>query len=141
MIVERGISLGNTFQFVVKVDNDFAQRHIIVYLHTVTGDIFLLHQFAALAQTECHDRADIVRGGNHRRTDIGFFNAVYQSGIGHAAGIVHLGHVPLLIVDIIRYVRHGGNHIHIEFAVQTFLYNLHVKQSQESATETEAQRQ
>ena len=95
----------------------------------IAGNVFLLHQFAALAQAERHDGADIVRGGNHRSTDIRLFDAVYQGGIGHAAGVVHLGHVSLLVVDVVRHVRHGGNHVHIEFAVQAFLHNLHVEQS------------
>ena len=41
----------------------------------------------------------------------------------------------------VRHVGHGRNHIHIKLAVQTFLNNLHVKQSQKTATESEAQSQ
>ncbi len=45
----------------------------------------------------------------------------------------------LLVIYHIRYVRHGGDDIHIELTVQTLLHNLHVEQAQESATEAEAQ--
>ena len=41
----------------------------------------------------------------------------------------------------VRYVRHGGNHIHIELAVQTLLNDLHMQQSEETATESESERQ
>ena len=64
-----------------------------------------------------------------------------QSRIRHTTGIMHFSHIALLIIYIIRYVRHGSNHIHIKFTVETFLHNFHMKQSEESATETEAQRQ
>ena len=54
---------------------------------------------------------------------------------------MHLGHVSLLVINVIRHVRHSSDDIHIELAVQTLLHNLHMKQSQEPATETKTQRQ
>ena len=36
-------------------------------------------------------------------------------------------------------VWHGGNHIHIELSVETFLDDLHVQQSKEPASEPETQ--
>jgi len=62
-----------------------------------------------------------------------------QRRIGHTTGVMHFLHFALFIIYIIRYVRHGSNHVHIEFTIQTFLHNLHVKQSEETATETKAQ--
>ena len=45
----------------------------------------------------------------------------------------------MLVVYHIRYVRHGGDDVHIELAIQSLLHNLHVEQSKESTTETEAE--
>ena len=53
--------------------------------------------------------------------------------------IVHFLGVALLVVNHIRYVGHGGNHIHVELTVESFLHNLHVEQTQESASEAKAQ--
>ena len=58
--------------------------------------------------------------------------------LGQARRIVHLLYAALLVVHHIRHVGHGGDDVHIELAVQTLLYNLHVQQSEEAATETKA---
>ena len=52
---------------------------------------------------------------------------------------MHLGHVALFVVHLIRYVGHGGDDIHIELAAEALLHNLHVQQTQEAAAEAEAQ--
>ena len=139
MIVKRGISLGDTLQFIIEIDDYFAKRHIIIYFHTVTGNIFLLHQLATLAQTKSHDRTDIISSGNHRGADIGLLNTVYHSRIRHAAGIMHLSHISLLVIDIVGNVGHGGDNIHVKFTVKAFLHNLHVEQSEKTTPETKAQ--
>ena len=66
---------------------------------------------------------------------------INQRRIGHSSRVMHFLHSSLLIVNHIRYVRNSGNHIHIKLTIQSFLHNFHVKQSQESAKESEAQRQ
>ena len=53
--------------------------------------------------------------------------------------VMHLLHLTLLRITHIRHVRHCGDDIHIKLTIQSFLDNLHVQQSQESATESEAQ--
>ena len=52
---------------------------------------------------------------------------------------MHLGHFAFFVIYLIGNVRHGGDDLHVELAAQAFLHNLHVKQSQETATETESQ--
>ena len=141
MIIKRGISFRDTFQFIIKVDNNFSQRHIIIDFHTITRNIFLFHQFTAFAQTQSHDGTDIIGSCDNGSTNIRLFNAVYQSRIGHTSGVMHLCHMTLFVVNIIRNVRHSSYHVHVEFTIKAFLHNLHVQESQESATESKAQRQ
>ena len=141
MVVKGSISFRDTLQLVIKVNHDFTQRHLVVNLHPVARHIILPHQFAALAQTQCHDRADVIGGGNDRGINERFLDVVNQRRIGHTAGIMHLVGMSLLVIHHVRHVGHGRNHIHIKLAVQTFLNNLHVKQSQKTATESEAQSQ
>ena len=50
MIIERGIALRDTFQFVVEIDYDFAKRNHKVQLHTVAGHILLFNQLAPLVE-------------------------------------------------------------------------------------------
>ena len=59
---------------------------------------------------------------------------------GIPAGLCTSFTPALLVIYEIRHVGYGRNHIHIELAIQTFLHDFHVKQAEETATETEAQR-
>ena len=51
MIVKRSIPFRDTFQLVIEIDYDLTQRHIIMDLHTITGNIFLLKQYATFTQS------------------------------------------------------------------------------------------
>ena len=61
--------------------------------------------------------------------------------VGHTTGVVHLLHIALLIIYMVGHVRYRSNHIHVKLTVQTLLHNLHVEQSEETATETKTQSQ
>ena len=59
--------------------------------------------------------------------------------LGQPRGIMHLLHVPLLVIHVIGNVGHRGYHVHVEFAVEPLLNDFHVEQSEEAASEAEAQ--
>ena len=139
MIVEGGVTTRNALELVVEIYHYFAQRHEELNLHAVARDEVLFHQFCTLTQTKRHDGTNIVGCRDDCGTDIWLFHMIYHCGVWHATRVMHFLHTTLLVIDHIAYVRNRCNHIHIELAVQTFLHNLHVKKSEESATETEAQ--
>ena len=107
--------------------------------HAVARHIFLFDQFAALAQAERHDVADVVRSRDDRSADVRFLDVVDLHRVGHTGGVVHLDQRVVLVVDIVTHVRHRGDHIHVELAIETLLHDFHVQQSEETAAETEAQ--
>ena len=76
MIVEGCVALRDALELVVEVDDYLAQRHRILQFHTVSADIFLLQEFASLAQTERHDGADIVGRRDDRSMNIWFLDVV-----------------------------------------------------------------
>ena len=139
MVVERSITFRHRFEFVVKVNDNLGKRHIIIKFHTVARHILLLHQFAALAETERHDVADKVGLRDNRGANVGFFDVVDFRGLGHTRRIVHLLFVAVLVVDKITYVGHSGDDVHVELAVEAFLHYFHVEQSEEAAAEAEAE--
>ena len=139
MIVKRRIPFRNTLQTVIEVDHYFPQRHIIKDLHAIAGNIFLFKEFSAFPQTKRHNGADIIGSGDDGSLDIGFLDMIDQCRVGHTTGIMHLLHLSLFVIYIIRYVGHGSDHIHVEFAIKPFLHDLHVEQSQKTATETKTQ--
>ena len=56
---------------------------------------------------------------------------------GQARWVVHFLAFAQLVVHHIANVRHGGDNVHIELTVESLLDNLHMQQTQETATETE----
>ena len=139
MVVERGIAARHTLQFVIEVYHNLAQWHEELYLHTVAGNEVLLHQFGTFAQTERHDGANVGGCGDDRGTDVRLLHMVDERGVGHAAGVVHLLRLAMFVIDHVTYVRHGCDDVHIKLAVESFLHNLHVEQTQETASETETE--
>ena len=138
--IEGGVALGDGFEFVVEIDDDLAERHVEEKLHAVAGDILLLDEFTTFAETECHDRTDVVGGGDDGRADIRLLNAVDLREIRHAGRVMYLDHAAVFGIDVVRDVRDGGDDIHIELAIQPLLDDLHVQETEESAAETKAQR-
>ena len=139
MIIERSISLGDTLQLIIEVDDDFSQRQHEVELYTVSTHIFLVDEFASFIQTEFHDRSNKIGSRNDGCPDIWFLNMINQSWVWQSGRIVNLFLTALLVVYHIRYVRYGSDDIHIKLTVQSLLYDFHVEQTEESASETEAQ--
>ena len=107
--------------------------------HTVARNVFLLDKFTALAQTKGHDVANKIGACDDGSTNIGLLDVVNLHSIGHTSRVVHLLHFHVLIVDVVAYVGHGGDDVHVELTVKAFLYDLHVEESEESATKTETE--
>ena len=139
VIVEGSISLGNTLQLIVEINHNLAQRQHEVQLYTVTAHVLLVNQFATLIQTKLHNRTDVIGCGDDGGTDIWLLDMVNHRWVWQSRRVVNLLLATLLVIYHIRYVRNGGDNIHVELAVQTLLHNFHVEQTEESATETEAQ--
>ena len=108
-------------------------------LHTVTTHVFLIDKLTTLVETELHDRTDKIGSCDDGSSDIRLLDMVDERWIWQSRWVMYLFHTTLLVIYHIGYVRNGGDDIHVELTVQTFLYNLHVEQTEESASETEAQ--
>ena len=65
---------------------------------------------------------------------------IYLRQVRHAGGVMYLLQAAILGIDLVTYVRHGSDDIHVKLAVQTFLHNLHMQQAEETAAEAESQR-
>ncbi len=139
MIIERGIAARHAFQFVVKVEHNFGQGHIESQLHPLAGDIMFVLQYTALVETQLHHLPVELGFGNHLRLDVRFFNTVDQCRDRQSRRIVHIYFFALRGVHFVRHVGHRGDHVHVKLTVEALLYDLHVQQAEEAATEAEAQ--
>ena len=140
VIIEGCIALADALELVVEVNHYLTQGHGILYLHTVTADVLLLEQFASLAQAQRHDGADVGCIGDDSGSDVRFLYMVDEGSVGHTRGVVHLLDLSLLVIDEIRHVGDGGDDVHVELTIEPLLHYLHMKKSQEAASETEAKR-
>ena len=139
MIVERGISLRYRLQLVVEINHYLAERNHEYQLYAVAADILLLDELAPLVETELHYRAYEIGIGDDACTDIRLLDMLYHRGIGQPRRIMHFVHATLFVVNHVGNIGHGGDNIHVELSVQALLHNLHVEQSEEATTETEAE--
>ena len=64
---------------------------------------------------------------------------VDKGRFGESRRVVYLCHLAAFVENVVAYVGHGGDHIHVELAAKTLLDYFHVQQAEEAATETEAQ--
>ena len=51
MVVERSVTLRDTLQFIIEIDDNLTERQHEVQFHTVATHIFLINEFASLIQT------------------------------------------------------------------------------------------
>ena len=101
----------------------------------------MFDQLSALAQAKGHDGTDVGGLRDDRCTDVRLLDVVDEGDVRHAARIVHLGAAALFVINFVGNVGDGGNDVHVELPIQSLLHDFHVQQSQEAATETEAERQ
>ena len=85
--------------------------------HTVARNVFLLDEFTAFAQTKGHDVANEVGARDDGSADVGFFDVVDFHGIGHTCWVVHFLHFEVLVVNVITYVGHCRDDVHVELTV------------------------
>ena len=141
VVVERRIAFRNALELVVEVEDDLRKGHVEVDLHAVLRDEGLVFHHAALVDAEFDDVAQKFGLGDDLREDIGFFDLGDLGHFGQSRRVVHLHHVALRRGDAVRHVGHGRDDVHVEFAVEALLNDLHVEQSEETAAESESQRQ
>ena len=87
--------------------------------------ILLVDQNPPFPKTQGHNRTDIIGRSNNLGTDKRFLYKIQRAGRRHIRRIVHLIDLAFGGMSDIHHIRNRGNHIHIEFPVQTFLNDLH----------------
>ena len=98
----------------------------------------LLYQYASLAETEGHDLTDVVGGRDDLCFYVRLLDIVQYRGGGHIGGVVHFENFAFRGVCDIHNVGNGGDHVHVELPVQTFLHDFHVEHSEEPAAESKS---
>ena len=140
VIVERRVAARDRFQPIVEIEHDFVERQLVGDQHAVGGLELerLLH--AALVLAQLQDGADELRRRQDHRGDDRLFDLVDVPGLGQLRRAVDLDQFAVGLGHAIQHARRGGDQVHVEFALEPLLHDLHVQQAEEAAAEPEPER-
>ena len=139
-VVERRITAGTAFEGVEKVIDDFIEREIVVKLHASRVEIFHVVEHAAAILAKIHQTAHVVGGGDDACFHHRLVCRVDQVGRGVVRGIVDADKFAAFELDFVDHARSGGDEIEVEFAFEALFDDLHMKKTEKTATEAEAER-
>src|SRR5437870_4756081 len=100
----------------------------------------LIFQDASLGNAERYDGANVFGLGDDLRRNVWLVHMIEFGRIREITWIIHHFHFAIRRVGVIRNVRNGGDHRHIEFTIQSLLDNFKMKHAEKTAAESEAQR-
>ena len=141
VVIKGSVALRDGLEFVIEIEDDLRQWHIVVELDAVCRDVVLADEGAALVKAEFHDGAEEISLGDDLRTDERLLDMVDEGGGGESRRIVDIQYLALGGIYLVRYVRHCGDHVHVELAEEALLHDLEVQEAEETAAEARAQRQ
>src|SRR5713101_3084674 len=140
LVVHRGVALRAGLQLVVEVVNDLAQRNLILEHDTVARPVLQLLEHAAPILTELHHRTDVSGRNDDRKLHERLGYGLDRGGGGKQSRVVDFDRVASLQLHA---VLDGGcrrDELQLELALQAFLDDLEVEQTEESAAKPESQR-
>ena len=139
MVVQRSITARSRFKFVEEIHYDFVHWQIISQ-HDLTAHVLHIDLNAALLVTQSHDVTDIFLRHEDGRSDNRLKNGFDSTDFRQFGRVFNFDFLAVFQHDFINHRWRSGNQVHVELAFQTFLNDFQVQQTQESATEAEAQR-
>ena len=139
-VVEACVAAAHGLQTVVEVEHDFGEGEVVLKNHLFFVEVFHGLEFAALFFAERHERTHEFLGRKDLRLYIRFFDVVVAACVGELRGAFDFHHRAVAHVHVVFHVRYGRDDVHVEFAVEAFLHNFHVQESEESGAEAETER-
>ena len=139
LIIERSIASGRGFQLVKIIINNLTERNMINYHYTVHVQIVHALELATLVLGNLHDSTHVILRHNNRSLDKWLLDMVDGGRVRQIRRIVHLHHFPIGFVHMVNNTWSRCDKLQIILTLQALLNNIHVKQSQKSATIAEAQ--
>ena len=139
-VVEARVTAAHGLKAVVEVEHDFGERQVVLEDDLRLVDVFHRLEFAALLVAESHECAHEFLGRKYLRLNVGFLDVVVAASVGELGGAFYFHHRAVAHVHVVFHVRHRRDDVHVEFAVEAFLHDFHVQQSEEPGAEPESER-
>src|SRR5690348_1458906 len=139
MVIERGVAARNALQPIIKIQDDFIERHFVSEHDARGRQVLEILLHAALFLAELKDGADGIVGGDDHGGENGLFDAGDLRGRREFRGIVHFDGFVGCRRDAVTHAGGGGDEVNVEFALEALLDDFHVQEAKEAAAEAETQ--
>src|SRR5690348_12865261 len=138
-VVERGVAARYRLQPVEEIHHDFGERKLVLEHHLPTDVLHvLLH--AALVGAKREHRPDVLLGDQNRRGDDRLADLRDPREIRKLRRILDLHARAVAQDELIDDRRRRRHQLHLIFALEPLLDDVHVQQPEEAAAEAEAER-
>src|ERR1700722_18128510 len=138
MVIERSVTARNTFEAVVKIENDFVEWQLISEHDARGREIFKIFLRATFVLAKLQDAANRIFVGDDHGLDDGLFDFCNVAGIGKFGGAVDLHDLAVDAGDAITHAWRGGDEIQAKFALEALLHDFHVQEAEETTAETKS---
>src|SRR5438132_3168642 len=138
-VIERGIAPRHGLQPVEKVHDDLGQRQLVDQ-HDLAADVLHVFLYAALLGAQRQHRAHIFLRHENRRGDDRLADLLDARKIRQLGRILDVDQRTVPQQYLIHDRRRSSDEVHVVFALESFLHDIHVQETEEAAAEAEAQR-
>ncbi len=139
VVVERSIAPAHGLKLVEEIEDDFAEREFPIELDALGVEVRHVLVDAAPLRAERHDRADILGGHHNPCLHVRLLDVCDGLAGRHQRWVLDQLHRSVGQIDLVFDRRNGGDELEIEFAAQSLLHDLHVKESEEPGAESESE--
>ena len=139
-VVQRAVPSCDTFDPVVKIDQDFIQWNAPDENDALIIQRLCLLDDPALFSCKVHDVADVFVGAHEVCLHHRLGNGGDEVLLGKINRVVDVHFLPAGCDDLVYHAGIGGDDVHVELAPQPLLNDLQMEQAKEAAPETEAKR-
>src|ERR1700691_3068457 len=140
LVVQRRVAAAHRVKAVVKIEDDFGQRQLVVQDDALLAEEAQVALEATAILAQLHHGAEILLGHVDRCEDEGLLDRLDRVLVGQPRRIVDRRQRARNRAHLVGDRRRGHDQVDAEFALQPLLRDLHVQQAEESRTEAEAQR-
>ena len=135
-IVKGTVPLGNGFETIIKIINNFSQRHIKVDFNAPGRGIVETRVAAAALGAQLHDRTHVTLGDNDVDAHVGFKGGLDHGRIGIILRILNRELRPVFELELILHRRRGHDDGLVVFTFHALLHDLKMQQPQKAASKT-----
>src|SRR5438067_487929 len=140
LVIHRAVTAGHALDLVVEVHQDFVQRQLAMEHDAAGIERFGVVHDSALFQNQLQDVADVFVRAKDVRFHDWLADFIDDARVRQVRGIIDEKRFAAGGENLVDHARRGRDDIHVVLAPEPFLDDFHVEQPEETAAESEAER-